>query len=142
MKTLLLLFAVTAGLLNSQSSAVFKKVFSGITTAQASAPVPNFGQTMHLIYVMFPGQTTTQSPLNIRIEASYDNVTYFGISESVSSAANVGGLVYDVQQAYGPWPYVRVRSLIAVPSPMTIWYAGHTIPAVTGIQDKPDRFIL
>lgn len=137
--SVLLFFAVTG---TAQPAAVFRKVLTGITTAQASAAVTNMGQTMHIAYVFFPGQTTTQSGIQVRIEASYDNVTYFPISEDITSAANVGGTVYDVVTAFGPWPYIRVRSLTTAPNAMTVWYAGHTIPTISTIQDKPDRFIL
>ncbi len=136
----LFLFLALSGL--AQPAAVFRRVFSGITAAQASGPVTNMGQTMHIAYIFFPGQSTTQSGLQVRIEASYDNVTYFPISEDLTSAANVGGTVYDVITAFGPWPYVRVRSLTTAPNAMTVWYAGHTIPTISTIQDKPDRFIL
>lgn len=126
---------------DAQSAAVFQKVFSGITTAQASAPVKNFGQTMHLVYVFFPGQSTQQTGLQIRIEASYDNTTYFPISEDLTTVNSVGGIVYGIAPAFGPWPYVRVRSLTSSAA-MTVYYAGHTLPAVGVVQDKGDRFLL
>lgn len=124
------------------ATAAYVKVFTGITAAQASAPVRNFGQTMHLVYVMFPGQSTTQSGLQVRIEASFDNSTYFPISEDITTAANVGGTVYDITSAFGPWPFIRVRSLTTAPAAMTVYYSGHTIPAVSTIQERSDRFIL
>ncbi|MBK8200729.1 MAG: hypothetical protein IPK75_20525 [Acidobacteria bacterium] len=38
----------------AQQSVVFRQVFSGITTTQASAPIQNIGQGLHLFQVYFP----------------------------------------------------------------------------------------
>lgn len=126
----------------AQQAAVFAKVFSGITTAQASPAIVNKGQTMHLVYVMFPGQTTTQSGLQVRLEGSFDNITYVPISDDITAATNVGGIVYDVVAAFGPWPFLRVRSVTAAPTAMTVYYSAHTLPVVGLIQEKSDRFLL
>lgn len=139
---LLLMSAAAPGQPNTQPAAVVRKVFNGITAAQASAAVPNVGQTMHLLYVFFPGQTTTQSGISVRLEGSYDNTVYFPISATITSAANVGGIVYEIESAFAPWPYVRVNSQTTAPNAMTVWYTGHTLPVVSIIQDRADRFLL
>lgn len=127
---------------NPPPKAIISRVFSGITAAQASAPVPNRGQSMHLLYVFFPTESTTQTGLQIRIEASFDNVTYWPISEDITQATSVGGIVYAVTSAFAPWPFVRIRSLTTAPAAMTVRYAGHTIPVVGLIQTESDRFLL
>lgn len=140
--TLILSLAFTAAAGGQAPTAAYVKVFNGITAATISAPVRNFGQTMHLAYVMFPGQVTTQAGLQVRIEASFDNTVYFPISEDITTATNVGGTVYDIVSAFGPWPYIRIRSLTTAPNAMTVYYTGHTIPAISTIQERSDRFIL
>lgn len=127
---------------SAQTNAVYRKVFNGITAATVSAPITNQSQTMHLVYVFFPGQTTTQTGLQVRLEASYDNVTYWPISADITQAANVGGQVYAVATAFGSWPFIRMRSATVAPSAMTVWYAGHPIPTVGLIESESDRFLL
>jgi len=136
-----LMLAANAGSQTNQA-AVFKKVFNGITAAQASAAVTNIGQTMHLIYVFFPTQSSTQTGIQVRIEGSYDNSVYFPLSEDITDAPLLGGIVYNVAAAFGPWPYIRVRSLTTAPAAMTVYYSGHTLPAISVIQERSDRFIL
>lgn len=137
---LFVLMTTAAG--SQTTNAVFRKVFNGITAATTSAAITNSGQTMHLVYVFFPTQGSTQSGLQVRIEASYDNTIYFPISQDITEAASVGGIVYNIESAFGPWPYVRIRSLTVAPAAMTVYYAGHTLPAVSTIQERSDRFIL
>jgi hypothetical protein len=142
MRWLILLLAAA---LNAQAprQTVFQRVFHGVTAAQASAALPNIGQTMHVITVLFPAEVSAVSNIQVRLEASFDNTTYFPISADITSAPLVGGQVYNVQVAYGPWPYVRVRSLLSTGSAlMTVHYAGTGVPTVPAIQQKSDRFIL
>lgn len=138
----LLMSAAAPAQPNTRPAAVIRKVFNGITAAQASAAVPNVGQTMHLLYVIFPGQTTTQSGIEVRLEGSFDNITYVPISATITSAENVGGIVYQIESAFAPWPYVRVNSLQTAPASMVVWYTGHTLPVVSVIQERADRFLL
>lgn len=119
------------------------KPFSGITTAQASSALPNIGQTMHLITVIFPAEVAQVTGVQVRLEASYDNTTYIPISEDVTTVPLVGGVVYKIVVAYGAWPYVRVRSATDTGGPlMTVYYAGTVKPVVSVIQQSSDRFIL
>lgn len=126
----------------AQPTAVFQTVFTAITAPQSSGPIRNQGQSMHLLYVFFPGQTTTQAGLAVRLEASFDNVIYFPISADITQATNVGGQVYNIVAAFGAWPYVRVRNNATAPAAMTVRYAGHTLPVVGLIQTETDRFLL
>ncbi|HBY64724.1 MAG TPA: hypothetical protein DEH78_33300 [Solibacterales bacterium] len=139
MRTLLLLAILLPT--QAQSPAVFRKVFSGVTTAQASAALPGIGQSMHLITVVFPSEAAPVNGIQVRIEASFDGSSYFPVSRDITSAPLLGGLVYQVAVAYAPWPYVRVRSLTSTPA-MTVYYAGHIVPVVPAIQQTLDRFLL
>ena len=122
---------------------VTKQVFEHIADPSISGPMPNIGQSMHLISVMFPAESATVTGLQVRIEASYDNNLFFAISPDITSATNVGGIVYAFQSAYGCYPYIRVRSLTSSrPKFMDIQYSGHTLPVVPFIQKQSDRFIL
>lgn len=134
---------LTAAAAQPPKQTVFQKVFDGITAVQASAPLPNVGQTMHLITVLFPAEVSAVSSIQVRLEASYDNTTYFPISADIISAPLVGGQVYNIQVAYGPWPYVRVRTLLSTGSKlMTVQYAGTGVPTVPAVNQQSDRFIL
>jgi len=140
---LLFLILFSAAAAQQRKQTVFQKAFNGITAVQASAPLPNIGQTMHVITVLFPAEASAVSGIQVRLEASYDNTTYFPISADVTSAPLVGGQVYNIQVAYGPWPYVRVRTLLSTGAKlMTVQYAGTGIPTVPAINQKSDRFIL
>lgn len=123
-------------------TAVFRKVLSGVTTPQASPSVQNIGQAMHIITVIFPQATAAVSGFQVRIEASYDNQTFFPISPDITTAPRLGGITYQIEKAYVPWPYIRVRSLIATAEPMDVWYSGHMRPVVPFIAQELDRFIL
>jgi hypothetical protein len=122
---------------------VFSKVFDGVTAVQASSPLPNIGQTMHVITVLFPAEVSGVTGIQVRLEASFDNTTYFPISADITSAPLVGGRVYNIQVAYGPWPYVRVRTLVDTGAKlMTVQYAGSGVPTVPAVTQESDRFIL
>jgi len=142
MRSILLLLAfMTAAA--AQKQTVFRKVFNGVTAVQASSPVPNLGQTMHVVTVLFPAEVGAVTGIQVRMEASYDNITYSPISADITTAPLVGGQVYNIQVAYGPWPYIRVRTLISTGSKlMTVQYAGTGIPTVPAVNQQSDRFIL
>lgn len=143
MRSLLLALTLLTVSAQPPKQTVFKKVFDGITSVQASAALPNIGQTMHVITVLFPAEVSAVSGIQVRLEASFDNTTFFPVSPDITSAPLIGGQVYNIQVAYGPWPYVRVRSLISTGSKlMTVQYAGTGVPTVPAIQQKSDRFIL
>lgn len=126
-----------------QQRSIQFRVFTGITAAQTSGPLPNNGQAMHILTVVFPAEIAAVSGLRIRMEGSFDNSTFFPICEDITSAPLLGGRVYQIAAAFGAWPYVRVRSLNATGSKaMTVYYSGHVIPVVSTIQQQSDRFIL
>lgn len=126
----------------SASATVFVKALDSITAPAASAAVRNIGQTQHFITIMFPSAIATVSGIQVRIEASFDNSVWFPINADTTSAALVGGKVYAIAKAYAPWPYIRVRSVVAVSSPMTVYYTGSTIPGSGVIDQQADRFVL
>lgn len=120
-----------------------KKVFSAITTAQASAPLPQIGQTMHLLTVVFPSEVATVNGLQVRIEGSFDRVRWFPISTDITSAPLVGSTVYQVIAAYGPFPFLRINNLLSTGGKaMHVYYSGHLIPTVPAITQTSDRFLL
>jgi len=143
MRLLLLLLTLLTAAAQPANRTVFRAVFTGATAAQASGPLPNIGQTMHVMTVLFPAEIAAVNGIQVRMEASFDNTTFFPISADITSAPLVGGQVYNIQVAYGPWPYVRVRSLVATGGPlMSVRYAGTAVPTVPAVNQKTDRFIL
>lgn len=142
--SLIILFCAIAGhAQDAGKRVVFRNVFSAITTAQTSGPLPNIGQSMHLISVIFPAESATATGLQVRIEASYDGSQYFAISKDITSATNVGGIVYQFTSAYGVYPFVRVRSINTTGGKlMDVHYSGHTLPVVPFLEKQSDRFIL
>lgn len=139
----LLLSLVLALPAAGQQQAVFARVFDGITTPQASPTLRNIGQSMHLITVLFPAESAAVTGLQVRIEASFDNATWFPISQDITAAVLLGGVVYQIQKAYAPFPYLRVRSLAATGGKaMTVHYSGHLVPIVPLIEQTLDRFVL
>lgn len=134
---------LAASLKAQQSNVVYKKVFNGITAPTASAPIENIGQMMHVIQVSFPAEVAAVSGIQVRIEASYDNVRYFPISSDIISCPLLAGKVYSFQKAYGPFPYVRVRNVIDTGGKlMTVVYSGHLNPVVPFVSEFSDRFVL
>ncbi len=134
-----------AGQAGSKNQATFApSVLAGVTAPAVSAPVRNIGQCMHLVVVIFPAAVADVSPIQVRIEASYDNAAWFPISEDVTQARLLGGVVYFIQKAYGVFPYIRVRSVLATPgaAPMTVHYSGHVLPVVPVLFETLDRFVL
>jgi hypothetical protein len=125
------------------TTAVFVKPFTAVTAPTASAAMPNIGQRMHLIAVFFPAEVATVTGLQIRIEASYDGASFFPISPDITRAPLLGGVVYQLEKAYGNFPFVRVRNVTATGGPaMTVYYSGHLNPVVPFITQTLDRFIL
>lgn len=125
--------------------AVHKVVFSGITAAEASDPLPSIGQTLHLICVVFPEEVAEVGSLQVRIEAAFASAgPWFPISPDITTAPLLGGLVYQMTAGYMPFPYVRVNSLNATPGAeeMTVYYSGHRRSPNTVIEEQSDRFIL
>lgn len=137
------MLTLAAGRGYGQQGTVTLKVFDGITTAQTSNPVRNIGQVMHLITVVFPAESNAVTGLQVRIEASFDQTSWFPISNDITAAAAIGGRVYQMEKAFGPWPFIRVRSLNSTSSRlMTVYYSGSLIPTVSAILQATDRFLL
>jgi hypothetical protein len=122
---------------------VFRKVFTGITSATTSAPVTNIGQSLHIIAIFFPTASDAVTGFQVRLEGSYDNTTYFPISPDVTTAPRLGSLTYQIEKAFAPYPFIRIRAVSANASfPMTVWYTGHRKPITSAIEAQQDRFIL
>jgi hypothetical protein len=117
-------------------------VFSGITTAQASGPLKNVGAGSHLIVVIFPTAVATVSPIQVRLEASYDQVIWFPVSPDITSVPLIGNLVYSMQKVNGTWPAVRINSLTNTPGglPMNVYYTGAPFP-IGQIINFGDRWL-
>jgi len=130
---------------------VFVKVFSAITTAQASVPMPQRGQGNHMLMVHFPKAALAVSPIQVRIEAAYSCAaadpncllaTWVPISADIVSAPLAGAVVYSMTVANGVFPAIRVNSTTVTPgaSPMDVWYVGSPFP-VSNFTFTGDRFI-
>src|SRR5581483_2227820 len=110
---LVLLLFPPLSLLHAQSSryTVFSVPLDLITTAQASSNLPNTGQSMHLLRVEFPSAAAAVSPIQVRLEASFDGSSWVPISADITSAPLLAGSVYAFEKAYAVFPALRVRSL-------------------------------
>lgn len=132
MKTLLLALLTSAIAAAQGQGTVFKaRVFDGITTPQASAPLPNIGQAVHIMSVFFFGAVANVTGIVVRTEGSFDNVNYFPISEDITEATyNGSSYAYAIVRSNAAYPYVRLRYVTADPSnrPMTANYTGSLQP--------------
>lgn len=135
MKTLqtfaLLMLAAAGAAAQSSQQTVFKaKVFNAITTPQASAPLPNIGQAVHIMMVLFPTASADVTGIVFRTEGSFDNTTYFPISEDITTATYNGSYAYAITRCNGPYPYVRLRYVTADAGnrPLTAHYTGAVQP--------------
>lgn len=141
-RTILLLFAlvVTAA---AQQSTVFKRnVFLNATTAQASGPLPNIGQAVHIVTLQFPTAVADVTGFVIRFEASFDNTTFFPISEDITSAKyNGSSFAYSVQRCNGVYPYVRLRIVTPAAIAVTAHYTG-SIQPIGIVRLSGDRYII
>jgi peptidoglycan/LPS O-acetylase OafA/YrhL len=140
----ILLFMLAASAIdsNAQQQTVFQKALAN-QTAAATGTVRNIGQTQHLITVFFPTASAAVSDIQIRIEASFDGSIWIPICTDITSAPRLGSLTYAMAIAYGPYPYIRVRSLHSTPSlAFDVWYTGHTKSSVSVIDQQADRILL
>ncbi len=127
----------------AQQSVVFRRVFNGITTTQASAPIQNIGQGLHLFQIYFPTAVADVSGFTVRVEASFDNTTYFPISRDVTSAYYSAALpgAFAIERANGVWPYVRIRAVaVNAAVPMTVNYSGGIWP-IGNVFFAGDRYL-
>jgi hypothetical protein len=129
MRTALLVLAGCTAL-SAQQSTTFRKVFDAISAPAVSEPLPNIGQSAHLIAVAFPSALTdVNSNLQVRIEASYDASIWFPISRDVTTARFNGSQALAIERANAAYPFVRVRALQAPATPaMTVYYTGSQQP--------------
>lgn len=122
--------------------AVFAKVIKETAAPTVSANVRNIGQSMHLVVVICPAASAAVGGLAVRIEASFDNSLWFPISADITAAPRLAGLTYQIEKAYGVYPYIRVRSLTTAPTILQVWYTGQLFPTVSYISQESDRFVL
>jgi hypothetical protein len=155
MNRLLPLLLLFAGLARTQAvgpglpqPTVHAVVFSAITAGTASNPVRNIGQIQHTIKIGFPTAVGAVSPIQVRIEASFDNSagSYFPICPDVTLAPLLTGSttsVYAFANAYGVYPFVRVNSVVATPGalPLTVHYIGYVFPIVPFLTLMSDRYV-
>lgn len=134
---------VVAALANAQQSTVFKRnVFLNATSAQASGPLPNIGQAVHIVTLQFPTAVADVDSFVVRFEASFDNATFFPISEDIISAKyNGSSFAYVVQRCNGVYPYVRLRIVTPAAIPMTAHYTG-SIQPIGIVRLSGDRYIV
>lgn len=99
---------------------VQKKVLDAVATSQASAVVPNIGQSVHYLVYTTSGTITS---LSIRLQGSFDATTWFAISESATdtSSGGVFGHIYV--------PAVRADLTVAGGGTVTAFYAGTSVTA-------------
>lgn len=134
------LFAAVALLISAwpavaASGSAFRKALNATTGAQVSARMPDVGQSMHMIVVLFPTATEDVSDLQIRIEASNDPTAdsplWFPISADVTTARYLtsAGAAYAIERANGYYPGVRVRAIASSATlPLTVWYTAGNQP--------------
>lgn len=125
---------------HAEGQSIFRRVFENITTPQTSANLPNEGQGMHMIAVIIPTATANVTGLQIRIEASYDNQTFFPITRDVQTAVYNGTFAYALERGNGAFPFVRVRALQLSAEPVTVHYTGAQNP-IGNVFLSDDRFL-
>ncbi|HBY64723.1 MAG TPA: hypothetical protein DEH78_33295 [Solibacterales bacterium] len=136
MKTIALLVSLGT-LAPAAPGTVFRKVFTGLTSSQASSALPNIGQGMHMLTVMFPAASGDVTGIVVRLEASYDGSSYFPITQDVATATYTGSMAYAITRGNGTFPFVRVNVATASGSnPMTVYYTGSTHPLGNVILDS------
>jgi hypothetical protein len=142
MKLLLLAAALSLGLSGQQNTVFRRNVFQGATTAQASSALPNIGQAVHIVTLLYPTASADVSSFTFRVEASYDNSTYFPIIDDITEAKYNGSYAYAVARCNGVYPYVRLRLVTANATyPLTAHYTGSLQPIGT-VKFSADRYVL
>lgn len=129
--------------LEAQQAVVYATPLSAITLAAASAPVLQTGQAMHVLKIEFPTAGGAVSPIQVRVEASYDASVWVPIGPDVTSVPSLTGGVYAFEKYYGVFPFIRVRSVVNVPGgagSMTVRYWGHMLPIVPFLSLLADRY--
>lgn len=141
MKLLLTTLLLATALFGQQNTVFRRNVFQGITTTQASAAMPNIGQAVHLVTLIYPAAVADVTSFTFRVEASYDNTTYFAISEDITTAKYNGSYAYAITRCNGVYPYVRLRLVTANASnALTAHYTGSLQP-IGIVRFETDRYI-
>lgn len=127
---------------------VFENIFSGITTAQASNPIRNIGQSMHTVQVTFPSEVAAVTGIQVRLEwtrdgsdwrpAGPDIVSVPVLDEGIPGTTDV--IAYETY--YGVFRAIRVNNVIDTPGmeAMTVKYIGQIIPVVPFVTLQSDRW--
>lgn len=141
MKLLFSSCLLAAALFGQQNTVFRRDVFQGITTAQASVALPNIGQAVHLFTLIYPAASADVTGFTFRVEASFDNTTYFPISEDITEAKYNGSFAYAISRCNGVYPYVRFRLVTANASnALTAHYTGSLQP-IGIVRFSVDRYI-
>jgi len=141
MKPLFFSCLVAVALFGQQNTVFRRNVFQGITTAQASAAMPNIGQAVHIFTLIYPAAVADVTSFTFRVEASYDNTTYFPISEDITEAKYNGSFAYAISRCNGVYPYVRFRLVTANASnALTAHYTGSLQP-IGIVKFQTDRYV-
>ena len=121
---------------------IFARPLTSVSAPAASAVVTNVGQVLHIFRVEFPAEVATVSPIQVRMEASYDCTLFFPISKDVLEAPLLSGQVAAFAFAYGVFPCLRINNVIATPGGklMTVRYSGHLIPVLPALSLLADRW--
>jgi len=134
-------------LMAQSQTAVFENVFSGITLAQASAPLRNVGQTMHVVQVTFPAEAVAVAAIQVQFQFSRDGVNWRPAGPDIISAPvkTQGVTATDViayKAYYGAFRSIRINSAVNTPGGelMTVRYIGHMLPATPFITETADRW--
>lgn len=130
-----------------QQQVVFENVFSGITLAQASAPLRNVGQGMHLLKVTFPLENTTITGLTIQLEWSRDGVNWRPAGPAIGTApvlTNGAGAtdVIAYRTYYGVFRSIRINNVTNTTGGAlaTVKYIGTYIPVLPFATLQSDRW--
>jgi hypothetical protein len=142
MKLILAALALAAGLTAQQTTVFKRNVFDGITTSQASAALPNIGQAVHIVTLIYPTATADVTSFTFRVEASFDNSSFFPIIDDITTAEYNGSYAYAIARCNGVFPYVRLRLVTANATyPLTAHYTGSLQPIGT-VRFSNDRYIM
>lgn len=107
---LLLLFLIAPVCSHSQfvgytsPQGVVAQPFNAVTATGPSAVIQNLGQTVHFLSYKITGGTP--SMIQIRLEGSYDNSTFFAISDDATDLSQGEVL------AVGYFPYIRANLIL------------------------------
>lgn len=134
LRTALLLLAWCLVLLGQRSDTVSYQVVSNATGIGQSSFIRNIGQSQHLIWARYSDQGGTcglsTGSTYLFLEASYDNINFFAISNRQMSVVNDGTYAVGNSIANGSYPFLRVRwtqnwSFCK----LDVWYTGTIPPA-------------